>query len=116
MKCIEDCGYKSKPDNLDVLKSHLEECLRSGASRRLKKDPVIIWKDGEFTVAEKATKKDRVFNVELVKKEPIQLTDDMIKKPSDYITEPTGVNQESLTAAKRKKKPATKKADLSNKD
>ena len=110
MKCLEDCGYRAKPDNLDILKAHLEECLRSGASRRLKKDPLIIWKDGEFTVAEKATKKDRVFDVQLIKKEPIKLTEDMIKTPSDYITEPTDVNQESLSSAKKTRKPATKKA------
>jgi len=103
MKCIEDCGYRAKPDNLDILKSHLEECLRSGASRGLKKDPVIIWKDGEFTVAEKATKKDRVFDVQLTKKEPVKLTEDLIKKPSDYITEPTAVNQESLKSKRRSK-------------
>jgi len=107
MKCTEDCGYKAKPDNLDVIKAHVEECMRSGALRRLKKDPVILWKDGEFTVAEKALKKDRVFDVTFIKKEKMTLTEDLIKTPADYVTEPKvnpgGIEDFKKSEAKKKK-------------
>lgn len=83
MKCIDGCGYHQKPDNLDTLVKHIEECLVEGACQRLKKDPLVIWKDGGFAVVEKATKKDRVFPINLVKKEAIKLTEDMIKTVAD---------------------------------
>ena len=108
MKCLEDCGYNVKPDNLDVLKAHVEACMKSGACRRLEGEPVIIWKDGGFGVVEKAGKNDRVFDVKFVKKIPIELTEDMIKSPSDYITEPQ-VTPGGIENSKAKPKPRAKK-------
>ena len=79
MRCIDGCGYQQKPDNLDTLARHIEECLVEGACQRLKKDPFVVWKDGGFAVVEKVTKKDRIFPITLIKKEAIELTEDMIK-------------------------------------
>jgi ferredoxin len=79
MRCIDECGYHQKPDNLDTLVRHIEECLAKGACQRLAKDPFVIWKDGGFAVVEKVTKKDRIFPITLIKKEAIELTEDMIK-------------------------------------
>jgi hypothetical protein len=83
MKCIDGCGYNQKPDNLDTLARHIEECLVDGVCQKLKKDPYVVWKDGEFSVVEKVTKKDKIFPITLIKKEAIELTEDMIKTPAD---------------------------------
>mgnify|MGYP000426721070 CR=1 FL=1 len=86
MKCIEACGYRAKPDNLNVLKSHIEECMAEGACRSLKKEPVIVWRDSEFTAAEKPkSKKEKVFPVTYVKKEALDLTPEMIKPVSEVV-------------------------------
>lgn len=83
MRCIDGCGYQQKPDNLDTLVRHIEECLAEGACQRLKGDPFVIWKDGGFVVVERVTKKDRVFPITLIKKIAIKLTDDLIKTGAD---------------------------------
>jgi hypothetical protein len=97
MRCIDGCGYQQKPDNLDTLVRHIEECLVEGACQRLKKDPFVIWKDGGFAVVEKVTKKDRIFPITLIKKEPIELTEDMIKTLAEVSrAEARGVNASML--------------------
>jgi hypothetical protein len=95
MKCIEGCGYEQKPDNLDTLARHVEECLAEGVCQRLTSDPFVIWKDGGFAVVEKVTKKDRVFPITLIKKEPVELTDDMIKT----IAEVSGAQARGVNAS-----------------
>lgn len=101
MKCIPDCGFQSKPDNLKVLTRHIEDCLSTGACRRLKKDPFVVWRDGEFTVIEKKPlKKDRVFPVELIHKKPIELTEDKIKTAAEVAqAHIKGVNATMLAPA-----------------
>lgn len=61
MKCLNECGYQQKPDNLTVLTKHLEQCLSSGACKGLENGPFVIWKDDEFSVVDKVTKKDKIF-------------------------------------------------------
>lgn len=95
MRCIDGCGYHQKPDNLDTLVRHIEECLAEGACQRLKKDPLVIWKDGGFAVVEKATKKDRIFPITLIKKEAIELTDAMIKT----LAEASGAQARGINAS-----------------
>lgn len=114
MKCLEDCGYNAKPDNLDILKAHVEICIKSGACRRLKNEPVVIWKDGGFSVVEKAKKNDRVFDVKFIKKVPIELTEELIKKPSEYVFEPNvtpGGIEDSRPKPKPKKTAKAKKTE-----
>ena len=79
MKCIEDCGYQQRPDNIDVLKAHLEDCLANGACRRYEQEPKIVWRDGQFAVAFDAKKDERVFAVNLVRKKPMTLGPEKIK-------------------------------------
>lgn len=84
MKCIDACGYKHKPDNITVLTRHIEECLAEGMCGQLGIEPVVVWKDGEFTVVappkDKRKKiKEQAFKVELVKKEAVELTDNLKK-------------------------------------
>ena len=107
MKCIPSCGYSEKPDNLKRLTRHLEDCLSTGACSRLPKDPFVIWKDGEFTVATKKTKKDRVFDVVLVKKEALELKPTQIKTPSEYRKKPE-ITQGTIEETVRTKKPVKK--------
>lgn len=110
MKCIPSCGYSEKPDNLNRLVRHLEDCLSTGASKRLKKDPYIIWKDGEFTVSEKKTKKDRVFDVQLKRKVALELKETQIKRVTDYAKE---IQVTPGTVSDTVKKPAKRiKADI----
>jgi hypothetical protein len=112
MRCIDGCGYHQKPDNLDALVRHLEDCLARGACQRLKKDPFVVWKDGGFAVVEKVTKKDRVFPITLIKKEAIELTKDMIKTSVEASSaQKKGVNASVLALRVPKKSPiADKKA------
>lgn len=101
MKCIDGCGYQQKPDNLNSLVRHIEECLTEGVCQRLKKDPFVIWKDGEFSVVEKVTKKDRVFSINLIKKETINLTENMIKMSSEIAeVRARPVNTSAITTKK----------------
>jgi hypothetical protein len=95
MRCIDECGYKQKPDNLEILTRHIEECLAYGACQRLTKDPFVIWKDGEFAVVKKVTKKDKIFPITLIKKEAVELTEDMIKT----IAEVSGAQARGVNAS-----------------
>jgi hypothetical protein len=61
MKCLIECGYEQKPDNLEVLTKHLQQCVTSGACSSLETAPYVIWKNGEFSVVTKVTKKDTIF-------------------------------------------------------
>lgn len=73
MKCLPECGYNEKPDNLQRLERHLQECLSDGAFSKLDVKPTVIWKDGEFTVVTKFGKKDQVFEVNPVAREPFEV-------------------------------------------
>jgi hypothetical protein len=92
MKCIPECGFAQKPDNLPKLTRHLEDCLFTGPCSTLKTEPFIIWKDGEFTISKKKTKKDMVFEVNLIRKVAVELKDNQIKTPADYVNR-VDVNQ-----------------------
>ena len=102
MRCIEACGYNTKPDNLNLLKAHLEECLAKGACKTLKKNPSVVWKDGEFVVVEKTTKKDRVFPIELAKRESVELTPELIKTGREVARAKKKPPTVTMKAAKKK--------------
>lgn len=44
MKCL--CGYNQKPDNVKILRAHLEDCLTTGALKDMHPAPVVIWRNG----------------------------------------------------------------------
>lgn len=48
MKCL--CGFKQKPDNIVILKHHLEDCLTTGALKEMHPEPHVVWRSNEFTV------------------------------------------------------------------
>jgi hypothetical protein len=83
MKCLDECGFHERPDNIPRLQRHLEECRATGASSRLSTEPTIIWKDGEFTVVAEATKKDNVFDIPIPKREAVELDESKIKTAAD---------------------------------
>lgn len=83
MKCIDACGYQEMPNNITRLQRHLASCLLNGAASTLKKEPKIVWKDGQFVVAVKTTKKDRVFDFDIQKNKAAELTPDKIKTAAD---------------------------------
>lgn len=47
MKCL--CGFTQKPDNIVILKHHLEDCLTTGALKDMYPEPHVVWRS-EFTV------------------------------------------------------------------
>jgi len=49
MKCL--CGFQQKPDNVRILKSHLEDCLTTGALKDMFPLPYVVWRQ-EFKVVE----------------------------------------------------------------
>jgi hypothetical protein len=67
MKCI--CGYSHLPNNTLVLKSHIEDCLSDGPLSRVDKDPIVVWRNGEFQVVFEVGEDDAVFDVGYVKPE-----------------------------------------------
>ena len=113
MKCIPECGFNEKPDNITKLTRHLEECLDSGPCSKLKKEPFVIWKDGEFTVSQKKTKKDMSFEIDLVRKEKIQLKPTQIKTGSDYVQN-VNVTQGALSDTLVEKPARRLKAEISD--
>lgn len=48
MRCL--CGFQQKPDNLVILKHHLEDCLTTGALKDMYPEPHVAWRNREFAV------------------------------------------------------------------
>jgi hypothetical protein len=107
MRCIDDCGYKQKPDNLEILTRHIEECLAYGACQRLTKDPSVVWRDGEFAVVEEPSKSDTSFPITLIKKEAVELTEDMIKTLEELNRAKARGLDTSMVTTTNGKKPTT---------
>jgi hypothetical protein len=116
MRCIDECGYKQKPDNLEILTRHIEECLAYGACQRLTKDPSVVWRDGEFAVVEEPNKSDTYFPITLIKKEPVELTEDMIKTLEELNRAQARGLDTSRVVRRKGQEPSTNviKADLEN--
>ena len=115
MICIDGCGFQAKPENLDVIKSHVEECLSEGACRTLKNDPVIVWRNGQLTVAEKAKKNETTFPVVYNKKTALKLDKRLVKTAGEVAkakAKAPNITQGTIssTQASQKKKRVTKKA------
>lgn len=51
MKCIPQCGFSQKPDNLIILQKHMHACSLTGALRHFDVEAGVVWRDGELTVA-----------------------------------------------------------------
>lgn len=92
MKCIPECGYNHKPDNIQLLRRHLEDCLTDGATSRIGKEVFIVWKDGEFTVVTKKAKKDIEFPVEVKAREAFE-----IENRFEQVMEPSHGRQASVS-------------------
>lgn len=58
MECLLDCGWKHKPESLNLLVNHVEAC-----SICIPKDVKVIWKDSEFFIVEETTEEDTVIDV-----------------------------------------------------
>lgn len=67
MKCI--CGFKQRPDNVLVLKKHIEDCMLTGPLKNAYPDPVVVWRNSEFTVALKAEEDEAVMDIGFVRPE-----------------------------------------------
>lgn len=52
MKCL--CGFEQKPDNIIILKHHLEDCLTTGALKDMYPEPHVVWRNGFSVVSELA--------------------------------------------------------------
>ena len=81
MKC-EFCSWSQKPDNMPAVKTHVE-------SHHKGMDPLVVWRNGEFVVAKKVTKKETLFDVGVVHYEPAPAPEVFV--PSDGLTNPVEV-------------------------
>lgn len=50
MKCIPECGFVQKPDNIMTLQKHMQDCFLNGAMKDIDDAPAIVWKDGELHI------------------------------------------------------------------
>jgi hypothetical protein len=51
MKCIPECNYNVKPDNITVLNHHMLDCYIHGAMTDITEEPGIVWRNGELHVS-----------------------------------------------------------------
>lgn len=112
MKCI--CDFSQKPDNLVALKAHVEDCIVFGPLREYPHNPVVVWRNGEFTVVTEAEKNERTFEVEFVRPASLQLPNEHIAveveedNVQEEVQEATE-NVEEVVEAPVAEKPAPKK-------
>ncbi len=66
MKCIPECDYNVKPDNITVLNHHMQDCYINGAMKDITGDLGIVWRSGELHVAMTAEEGDIVMQGDLV--------------------------------------------------
>lgn len=71
MKCV--CGFKQKPDNVIVLKKHIEDCMLTGPLKDVYPDPVVVWRNSEFSVALAADEGEAVMDIGFVRPEASRL-------------------------------------------
>lgn len=63
MKCL--CGFQHLPNSAPLLVSHLNECMLDGAFTDPSKLPVIVWRDGGFSVVREAEEGEKTFDIGL---------------------------------------------------
>ena len=61
MKCV--CGFKQKPDNVIVLKRHIEDCMLTGPLKDVYPDPVGVWRNHEFTVTTQVEEDEAIMDI-----------------------------------------------------
>jgi hypothetical protein len=67
MKCV--CGFKQKPDNVIVLKKHIEDCMLTGPLKEVYPDPVVVWRNHEFTVTTQVEEDEAIMDIGFVRPE-----------------------------------------------
>ena len=66
MKCISECDYNVKPDNITVLNHHMQDCYINGAMKDITGDLGIVWRAGELHVTMTAKEDDILMQGSLV--------------------------------------------------
>jgi hypothetical protein len=67
MKCV--CGFKQKPDNVIVLKRHIEDCMLTGPLKDVYPDPAVVWRNHEFTVTTQVEEDEAIMDIGFVRPE-----------------------------------------------
>jgi len=81
MECLSDCGWKHKPESLNLLVNHVEAC-----SVCIPKDVKVIWKDSEFFIVEEPAEDDTVMDLTFRKFEPAPIVDAIdVRQPIDSL-------------------------------
>ncbi len=81
MECLSDCGWKHKPESLNLLVNHVEAC-----SICIPKDVKVIWKDSEFFIVEEPAEDDTVMNITFRKFEDAPIVDAIdVRQPIDSL-------------------------------
>ena len=81
MECLSDCGWKHKPESLNLLVNHVEAC-----SVCIPKDVKVIWKDSEFFIVEEPAEDDTVMDLTFRIFEPAPIVDAIdVRQPIDSL-------------------------------
>jgi len=81
MKC-SFCSYSHKPDNPQLLRAHAELDIIEGKTRDI--IPVVVWREGEFWLVEKAEDGEGVFSIGIVDSRPTIEDKEEIRKRKNY--------------------------------
>ena len=103
MRC-SFCTYGQKPENLSLLRAHAEQEIFEENTRG--SIPVVVWRDSEFYLVEKAKDGEQVYEIGIIdprpKKEP-----DLGFEPLPDEEEEEEEEMEEVVVKVKKKKPTT---------
>jgi ClpP class serine protease len=103
MRC-SFCTYGQKPENLFLLKAHAEQEIFEGNTRGI--IPVVVWKDGEFYLVEKAKDGEQVYEIGIIDPRPKE-EPDLGFEPLPDEEEDDEEEMEEVVVRVKKKKPTT---------
>lgn len=81
MKCL--CGFQHLPNSAPLLVSHLNECMLDGAFTDPSTLPVIVWRDGGFSVVRAAEEGEQTYDIGITR-HPLAV-DDAVDRTSDTV-------------------------------
>lgn len=104
MRC-NFCSYSHKPDNPQLLRAHAELDIIEGKTRDI--IPVVVWREGEFWLVEKAADGETVFPIGIIDPRPVEESEEEIQKRKEYdalVTKEEDREEEEESKAKEEKK------------
>jgi hypothetical protein len=81
MRC-SFCSYSHKPDNPQLLRAHAELDIIEGRTNN--SIPVVVWRDGEFWLIEKAKDGEAIFPIGIIDPRPAEESEEELEKRRAY--------------------------------